>query len=1204
MSQQRDRPVPAAHKIALIPPSVMEFPVQRRWAATIFAALLAWKATQFISLWTSSDPELYSRVLFKSFLLDTLYFSVLYIVKIPWLQFSLLKTLLLIFGMYGIGACTFSLPFLGVSTLLTKGIFGDTIGKLTSVSQGRPVNIKDIIFNSSHILGRHTVHILPYGTAKLNPNDEVYCLPSTDLGRKDIYIPIILNNTMPRQITLSRHEFETGTTSTKHYSGKEIIRATEIGSAQEGIEYYYVRIRKPGAYKLEKIVSKDGVDVRLYNRVAYIFTCPYARFKPMQAHDYCTGDTDTLQLEVMGVPPLHVEYKRKNDHERDTKLKLDRIQPDHFDSPLLHRSRDQSVLDPAFFAFKADDDYAWAAVQHLNVNLSLKFESASIQDYSLLRVMDGAGNEIDLSGLNHVSFDVHGRPQVKFQCSQTDPAVLLMGAKSSQLPISLEGATPFHIEYTWMVEGKQQTYKIKLNHGETSLSVSEPGEYSLVSVSDQYCQGQVLFPSTCQVVQPPFPAVKLQSLPIASECAGDNEVGMKFVAEFTGAPPYVLEYTVSKQNGRSKTVVERKREHVDRSRHIFSYLPSSSGEYTYEFTSLDDRYYKKRPTDIVSIKQIVHPQPDAKFISNTRRPVRTCLGEDLTASVELRGTGPYRLFWTVDDQLYSDVVETERYTIRLPPFERPGQHIASLVKIEDANGCVKELEARDYTIEVRRDRPTAFFSTEGQDVRVVETTEGSGADLPLRLTGEGPWTVSYRHVEEGDRSRVTKRFSDPNAWVHVTKAGHYELVSVEDAICKGDPLPYQYLVKWIDKPTISIPEDQAVMINEHVYERPAVCQGVTDAFAVAFSGQSPFYASYKEYRSPLGSRSFSLIGQEDITPGRDRARIPLKTRESGKYKYVFERLADQRYTNPFKIRPLQIEQVVHAIPTVKFSSKSARKDRTLCVGDTLSSPDMDPLFLEFTGVAPFRVELGLRLQSELNGRIISLDNIMTNKYKLELPNELSEAGTYLIRLLTVNDANGCGTQVSDQEDAVVSIKALEIPLIAPTELCEDVCVGDKIEFGLSGMGPFSVQYLFNGKNEIAKTSTSKLTMIADQPGNITVVSVGDKRNKCRSFPKQLSKQIHPIPSSIISGGKDIIENIHEGDMVQAIVDFVGTPPFDFEWRRSRLIWDNKNNRHYKGEVLESHIVTGVQEHRYSINTSVEGIIEIVSIKDRYCHYPI
>lgn len=63
-------------------------------------------------------------------------------------------------------------------------------------------------------------------------------------------------------------------------------------------------------------------------------------------------------------------------------------------------------------------------------------------------------------------------------------------------------------------------------------------------------------------------------------------------------------------------------------------------------------------------------------------------------------------------------------------------------------------------------------------------------------------------------------------------------------------------------------------------------------------------------------------------------------------------------------------------------------------------------------------------------------------------------------------------------------------------------------------------------------------------------------------------------------------------MVQAVVDLIGTPPFDFEWRRSELIWDEQRKRHFKGKALESHLVYDVQEHQYVINTSVEGIIEV------------
>jgi nucleoporin POM152 len=964
----------------------------------------------------------------------------------------------------------------------------------------------------------------------LNPNDEVYCLQSTEIGKKDIYIPIILNNTAPRTVSISRHDFDTGMDTVKDYSGKDIQRATEIGHAKEGVEYYYVRVRKPGAYKLNQIISKDGSDVRLYNRQVFVFTCPYARFKPVPAMDYCTGDNETLQLEVIGVPPLNVQYTRRTASGLVSNLKFDRVQPEEFKTPL----QGQQTLDKSLFIASPEPDYTWAASQHLNINLNLTFESPSQEEYSISRVVDGAGNEIDLSGLSSQSFEVHGRPVVQFQCGQTDPVNLLIGSKSTQLPLGILGSGPFNLDYEF--SGGPEVHSVKLTNNQNSISVSSPGEYKLLSVRDKFCQGQVMFPSTCQVVQPLVPTVKLQATPIASECAGDNEVGMKFVAEFAGAAPYVLEYVITKQTGRSKTVVERKKEIIDRSRHIFSYLPSSSGEYTYEFTTLDDRNYKKRPTQIAPIKQIVHPQPDAKFSARNGRAVKTCLGEDLTVDVDLRGSGPFVLYWTVGDQLYSDKVDGEKYTIKLPPFDRAGHHIASLVKIQDDNGCVKELEARDFTIDVRRDRPTAFFYTGQKMEHVVEITEGSTTHLPIRLTGEGPWTVTYRNVEMGDRSKIKRRFMDPNAQIEVKHTGHYELLNVEDSICKGDVLPYQFLIQYLDKPTIAIAEDQAVAVSEGTYERAAVCQGTSDSIDVVFSGLGPFYCTYKEYRDSNGIlSSYQFLDNQEISTGVRRVRLPLRTAESGKYRYVFDKLSDQRYKEPFSVGGLQIEQLVHATPTVKFAFKSARKERNLCVGESLSSADMDPLYLEFSGVAPFKIEIAVRLESELQATIIKIDEIMTTRYKLQLPYKLEAAGSYVVKLLSVNDASGCGSQVEQNDDTMAKIKALDIATIKPVDTCDDLCVGDKIEYSLSGMGPFTVQYLFNGKTETVKSPTPKLSMLADKAGNVTIVSVGDQRNKCRSFPTGISKQIHEVPSSYISGGKEIIESIHEGMYMQSMI---------------------------------------------------------------------
>lgn len=53
------------------------------------------------------------------------------------------------------------------------------LGQQLGVSRGKMVNVKDIVFNSSHILGRHTVHILPYGYG-------LYIVHETKLALADV----------------------------------------------------------------------------------------------------------------------------------------------------------------------------------------------------------------------------------------------------------------------------------------------------------------------------------------------------------------------------------------------------------------------------------------------------------------------------------------------------------------------------------------------------------------------------------------------------------------------------------------------------------------------------------------------------------------------------------------------------------------------------------------------------------------------------------------------------------------------------------------------------------------------------------------------------------------------------------------------------------------------------------------------------------
>lgn len=112
--QQTGGSVPAAHMRALIPSSVMEFHLQRQYATAIFVALQAWKIKDLFAVYFTAYPELYNGIISKWWFIDAFFLIALYIAKIPWLQFTIMKTICLMFI-----ACAFDLSVFSVSTVST-----------------------------------------------------------------------------------------------------------------------------------------------------------------------------------------------------------------------------------------------------------------------------------------------------------------------------------------------------------------------------------------------------------------------------------------------------------------------------------------------------------------------------------------------------------------------------------------------------------------------------------------------------------------------------------------------------------------------------------------------------------------------------------------------------------------------------------------------------------------------------------------------------------------------------------------------------------------------------------------------------------------------------------------------------------------------------------------------------------------------------
>lgn len=331
---------------------------------------------------------------------------------------------------------------------------------------------------------------LSTSTAKLNPDDQYYCIPADEVGKREVMLPIILNNTIPRHVTLSRFDFDTKTRTNVDYSHRDLRRATEVSQGQQGLEVYYIKVKKPGAYRLDSISAKDQLDVRLQPSEALVFTCPDAQFSPVPNEEYCQGVQQPLTMVVSGVPPLKVEYTRRIGN-TVTRHQIDNIQPDNYVSPLRKTDRLNPLSDNAL-AMSTDDDMDWAAPHRITLMFNLTLSSPSDYFYEIDKVTDGTGNVVELEEPVQTKLTVHSRPSVKFECDTQRPAKLLIGSKTADLPLRLQGDAPWKIEYEYLNPDTQETTQktATLDFQVTTIPVSQSGEYKILSVQDRHCKGK------------------------------------------------------------------------------------------------------------------------------------------------------------------------------------------------------------------------------------------------------------------------------------------------------------------------------------------------------------------------------------------------------------------------------------------------------------------------------------------------------------------------------------------------------------------------------------------------------------------------------------------------------------------------------------------------------------------------------------------
>ena len=535
-----------------IPVDIIDRYTQQQWAFTLFSFIQLAKAIQFgESLWSHGYWPLLSVLFFVlvdvSFCLLIIAYLRVFTEGKPLIK-AIIYAIILIFIDFILLGKLHTLPHLLWSLTGLAKLF--TSSSVMAIMEGR-VKLQDLVNPATHILGQHTVHVLPHATARLNPHHGCFCL-SSENGK--VSVPLLFNNTRPkyvfdlvlvnllaqlqnRYLQYSITEFETGDVQYFNITDKDLLKTVAPNSAaveDEDDEWvalnarfskdtqaslleatqklFALEIKSVGMVRLERVLDRDSNDVRLSRTETLVVNCPRANFfppRPQPIH-LCQGTVEPLNLRVTGMAPLELTYTRKFGVHPDPPVTVRGLMPENFKSPLLIQSIDDLAL-----TTKNLHSYTFASRQTVEIPLNATLSDHGTYTYTLQRIKDGCGNVYDPpSDLGARLLLAHPSVGISFTgCSSSQSKSLTMGGKvdlSLRLHRVQGDRSPVNakIRVTPDVPGTPSYERfVKIGtESSTSFTVSDSGTYEILSLEQPYgCHGIVREPSTASISLPlPF----------------------------------------------------------------------------------------------------------------------------------------------------------------------------------------------------------------------------------------------------------------------------------------------------------------------------------------------------------------------------------------------------------------------------------------------------------------------------------------------------------------------------------------------------------------------------------------------------------------------------------------------------------------------------------------------------------------------------
>ncbi|KAJ2382425.1 hypothetical protein H4S02_005754, partial [Coemansia sp. RSA 2611] len=815
-------PVPTS----AIPASIIDLPSQRMYALAVLAVLVAWKLYDAISLNADTDRTSF-YLFFKWCVLDTALWYAGWRLHIPRLSVSLNA----LYALAGLSAFLNLNMFFMSSSVLTLAVKPVAVSIASSCLRSvksipwlgpRLVGDSDLLIdsfelNEEHILGRHTIHVLPHSLTHMNPQGKSFCIDEAHLRAMPWYhrytsgvfghnrypqttIPILVNGTHPDSISYAYTSFETGQ--------RQLRTIKNVGALQMEtnavyptlgnwvMATYHLPVSEIGAYEIYSVKDRKGLEFRTAAQAppTIVVSCPRARLQWREDasatdnfvvgsdghasicqridRDQDSGPTSDglIQAVVEGYEPIEMTVVRLVNGHREV-INLDGIQPQSIDdqtTPGEDLDSDQ---------LKSVEKWSRYKTRTSAYTLSDTFLRPGEYVYKLESFRDAANHSVKMTDMNaNGIFDgdegkatpymariaVHRRPGVRWAEALLNAELPLRlsedrARKSSYaLPLSLLGVGPWTVNYV-IVNGADVSQESKSFAKAVGavIDANQPGVYHLVSVSDKHCVGQAE-KTNVTLAHAPKPTANISATPItAHECGG--EIGALIDLELTGRPPFAVHYrerNLRFPNSRAVTRVVRSQQR----RHLFKVMPELAGTYEFEFFQLEDDNYPSGLPISSTIEQEIHAQPSAKIDTLSGRvPTRACMGEELELPVRLKGQGPWELVY--------NVVYENRRTAKTVTGITDESFTIQLGMFEQAGEYTVELAQVKDGNQCARDLldvSTVINVREGGP-RVsfqcpdngVRVLDGEQAQIPIYVAGEFPVEVRYHKI--GDASEQVYR---------------------------------------------------------------------------------------------------------------------------------------------------------------------------------------------------------------------------------------------------------------------------------------------------------------------------------------------------------------------------------------------------------------------------------------------------------------